>query len=327
MSWAPSPVVSNQHRPETSPGDLIETVFLYGRYSWYARMSSSTSGVGAYFEVETLHCDSPNLTFTDNRVTAVEEGVQTLVVDDPSTETINDYWLHPCQCAPPRWGQNLPVTSDSYSAIPAGSNNVFRPPPFEVVTGELSCELDSLLDVIYETELQAVDQEECQSQCSQSESCRYFLTGEILNAKQCRLFSSCSNLWREIGLSGTLYSFPKTERVCAIADPVLCWHTTKRRQRLRTYYNAASTQSLLEPCLDQHLFEQCDDFLYIGGLGVEECSPCKYMDSSQDGVDNILSKSLMPNRFDHGTTLKVSCWGERCRSFRNDHRPKALSQK
>ena len=293
------------------PGDLINEAFADGRTEDFFRIGGSF--VRADLEVETLHCDSPNMTFADDRVTAIEEGVQTLVVDDPSTtETINDFWLHPCHCAPPPWGQNLPVTSESFSAIPAGSQNRFRPPPFPIVTGELSCELSALINIIYETEVQAVDAEECQSQCSQTQACKYFLAGEVLNAKLCRLFSQCTELWREIGLSGTLYSFPKTVEVCAISDPVLCWHTTKRRQSLRAYYDTASTQSLMRaPCLDQTLFERCDDFLFIGGLGVEECSPCRYMDSTQAGLDNILSKRLLPKRFDHGTMLKVGCWGER----------------
>ncbi|CAE7705396.1 unnamed protein product [Symbiodinium sp. KB8] len=298
-------------------GDLINEAFADGRTEDFFRIGGSF--VRADLEVETLHCDSPNMTFADDRVTAIEEGVQTLVVDDPSTtETINDFWLHPCHCAPPPWGQNLPVTSESFSAIPAGSQNRFRPPPFPIVTGELSCELSALINIIYETEVQAVDAEECQSQCSQTQACKYFLAGEVLNAKLCRLFSQCTELWREIGLSGTLYSFPKTVEVCAISDPVLCWHTTKRRQSLRAYYDTASTQSLMRaPCLDQTLFERCDDFLFIGGLGVEECSPCRYMDSTQAGLDNILSKRLLPKRFDHGTMLKVGCWGERYTSLAN----------
>lgn len=31
-------------------------------------------------------------------------------VDDPWTSAPDDYWLHPCDCAPPAWGMEKPVS-------------------------------------------------------------------------------------------------------------------------------------------------------------------------------------------------------------------------
>ena len=32
------------------------------------------------------------------------------VLDDPSTLLADDFWLHPCDCIPPRWGSDSPVS-------------------------------------------------------------------------------------------------------------------------------------------------------------------------------------------------------------------------
>ena len=268
--------------------------------------------------VEVPTCSAPNLTQSESRNSGDDdEGVQILVLDDPTTDVVDDHWLHPCECAPPLWGQNLPVTSQTYSAIPAGSQNIFRPPPFPIVTGQFSCGIaEELLQVILETEVQTVDMEDCQVQCAETQQCRYFLTAEALSSKQCRLYSNCQVLQREVGLTGTLYSFPKETEVCAVADPLLCWHASKRRARLYAFYSPYNPR-LSDALLDEELCWQCDTMLFLGGVGVEECSPCPYLEVGPGGgdlrsrVDKVLRKSVFRTEYKQGSSLKVSCWDER----------------
>ena len=268
--------------------------------------------------VEVPTCSAPNLTQSESRNSGDDdEGVQILVLDDPTTDVVDDHWLHPCECAPPLWGQNLPVTSQTYSAIPAGSQNIFRPPPFPIVTGQFSCGIaEELLQVILETEVQTVDMEDCQVQCAETQQCRYFLTAEVLSSKQCRLYSNCQVLQREVGLTGTLYSFPKETEVCAVADPLLCWHASKRRARLYAFYSPYNPR-LSDALLDEELCWQCDTMLFLGGVGVEECSPCPYLEVGPGGgdlrsrVDKVLRKSVFRTEYKQGSSLKVSCWDER----------------
>ncbi|CAE6926078.1 TRPT1 [Symbiodinium natans] len=301
-------------------GDLISDVFASGTLSkvtiTYQAQGSGTSEVN--ISVEEKECAPPNLTSNTN-TGITSETIQTIVLDDPSSDLPEDHWLHPCQCAPPLWGQNAPVIPDAFSSIPAGSGNVFTAPPFLIVDGQFSCGLDQeqVLDVIFESDLQTLTFEECQVLCSEREDCRYFLSGEVLSSKQCRLYKTCFSLWREVGLAGQLYSFPRNLQVCALADAALCWTTTKRRQNLGAYYvpTVGFFDMLSEPCLDQNLFEDCDTMLFLGGVGIQECAPCKYtvIPSGTDraNYDQVLQKSLLRSGYLHGAVMQVSCWRER----------------
>ena len=306
--------------------------------------------------MELLRCDAPNLTQSEaNDRAETADGAVAVMVDDPLTEIPFDYWLHPCHCAPHLWGQNDPVTAEAFGEIPAGSRNVFRPRPFPILTGQFACgvKAEDLLQVIVESDVQAADLEECQAQCAKKSECRYFFAGEVLSAKQCRLYSSCEFLYRELGLSGSLYSYPKDTEVCAIANPDACWHITRRRQNLGAFYSSA--ELYLPDCLDQALqcsslrnvsikmvllllvaaenysvntvfhgvsnaqalFEQCDEALFVGGVGVEVCEPCKFAVVPAEGTAQrqALSKSLFRSSYAHGTLLKATCWSERYSSL------------
>ena len=51
--------------------------------------------------------------------------VKPMVVDDPSTKEVSDYWLHPCECAPHAWGPNAPLSPAAFEDRPPKSNNSF----------------------------------------------------------------------------------------------------------------------------------------------------------------------------------------------------------
>ena len=264
--------------------------------------------------MELLRCDAPNLTQSeaDDRAETAD-GAEAVMVDDPWTEIPYDHWLHPCHCVPHLWGQNGPVTAEAFGEIPAESRNVYLPSPFPILTGQFSCGVSSedLLDVIVESDVQTADLEDCQAQCAKSSACRYFFTGEVLSVKQCRLYSSCTYIYRELGLSGTLYSYPKGTEVCAIANPEACWHITRRRQHLGAFYS--DIELYLPKLVDESLFRQCDEALFMGGMGVEVCEPCRYAQvPDPDSKERLaLEKSLFRSSYAHGTLLKASCWSER----------------
>eukprot|EP00439_Symbiodinium_sp_Y106_P040468 s4980_g4.t5 len=297
--------------------DLIADVFNQGTVTFPVTYSAGGSD-SLTAAVELLRCDAPNLTQSEaNDRAETADGAVAVMVDDPLTEIPFDYWLHPCHCAPHLWGQNDPVTAEAFGEIPAGSRNVFRPRPFPILTGQFACgvKAEDLLQVIVESDVQAADLEECQAQCAKKSECRYFFAGEVLSAKQCRLYSSCEFLYRELGLSGSLYSYPKDTEVCAIANPDACWHITRRRQNLGAFYSSA--ELYLPDCLDQALFEQCDEALFVGGVGVEVCEPCKFAVVPAEGTAQrqALSKSLFRSSYAHGTLLKATCWSERYSSL------------
>ena len=58
-------------------------------------------------------CGPPNVTQSETVEGKLEESevVSALILDDPGTPVVDDYWLHPCQCIPPAWGQEEPVTA------------------------------------------------------------------------------------------------------------------------------------------------------------------------------------------------------------------------
>ena len=68
------------------------------------------------------------------------------MVDDPYTSDPADYWLHPCECAPPAWGMEKPVNPESFESVPGKSGNQFTPAPFELVAGQFVCPAKELLD-------------------------------------------------------------------------------------------------------------------------------------------------------------------------------------
>lgn len=93
-------------------------------------------------------CGAPNLTLaesiqrSDSGAAALAmDSPEGLILDDPATPEIEaDFWLHPCHCVPPDWGNNAPVTAEAVAEIPAGSQNLFEASPFLVVEGAFVCE-------------------------------------------------------------------------------------------------------------------------------------------------------------------------------------------
>ena len=231
-------------------------------------------------------CGTPNVT-TAGKVQASEAGSETtlglglLILDDPATsQIVEDYWLHPCQCVPPDW-DGAPVTPDAIADIPPDSNNQFLAPPFEIVSGAFVCEQEFLLQIHHmennpsgESLLPDLEEGSCRTLCAEDGSCLFFWAGTVGASKQCWTYSNCQTLYRRVGLEGRLMAWPKTTHVCRIADATQCWHVTKRRQFLK-----ASIESIarpLPPCLYQSLFEQCDQKLMLGGTSVEQCGQCKF---------------------------------------------------
>ena len=66
----------------------------------------------------------------------LQEALQPLVFDDPSTSQPDDFWLHPCDCLPQQWGTEWPADPISLENIPPTSNGIFIPEPFTIVSGE-----------------------------------------------------------------------------------------------------------------------------------------------------------------------------------------------
>lgn len=231
-------------------------------------------------------CGTPNVTMA-GKVQASEAGSETtlgsglLILDDPATsQIVEDYWLHPCQCVPPDW-DGAPVTPDAIADIPPDSNNQFLAPPFEIVSGAFVCAQEFLLQIHHtendpsgESLLPDLDEGSCRTLCAEDRSCLFFWAGTVGASKQCWTYSGCGTLYRQVGLQGRLMAWPKKTQVCRIADATQCWHVTKRRQFLK-----ASIESIvrpLPPCLYQSLFEQCDQKLMLGGTSVEACGQCKF---------------------------------------------------
>ena len=193
-------------------------------------------------------CGTPNVTMA-GKVQASEAGSETtlgsglLILDDPATsQIVEDYWLHPCQCVPPDW-DGAPVTPDAIADIPPDSNNQFLAPPFEIVSGAFVCEQESLLMIYHlETDLSGesllpdLDEGSCRTFCAEDARCRFFWAGTVGSSKQCWTYSFCQTLYRRVGLEGRLMAWPKNTHVCRIADArqcLACHQTTRIPQSFR----------------------------------------------------------------------------------------------
>eukprot|EP00435_Cladocopium_sp_Y103_P000050 s4143_g1.t1 len=239
-------------------------------------------------------CGQPNITVPD-------EGYAPIVVDDPYTSDPADYWLHPCECAPPAWGMEKPVNPESFQSVPGKSGNQFTPAPFELVSGQFVCPAKELLDngVHFETETEQMERADCEARCKADNLCNFFWHGSQQGANTCRLYSACSHLVREMGLEGRLAALPRSNS-CQVADPESCWATSLRR--------ASLTSSHAPNFLYWNLHQQCDEALLLGGIGVETCAHPTYRPITSHKWQH---KKLLPQSFPHGTKLGLSCWQER----------------
>ena len=246
-------------------------------------------------------CGTPNVTMAEGVQTS-EAGSETtlgsglLILDDPATsQIVEDYWLHPCQCVPPDW-DGAPVTPEAIADIPPDSNNQFLAPPFQIVAGAFVCEQEFLLKIHHTGAASRTDLDEgsCRTLCAEAFSCSFFWVGSVGASRQCWTYSNCQTLYRRVGLEGTLMAWPKYTHVCRIVDAQQCWHVTKRREFLK-----ASTKSSVRPlprCLYQSLFEQCDQKLMLGGTSVDQCGECKFaaVPFKDSGAPRVTTETYIP---------------------------------
>ena len=133
------------------------------------------------------------------------QGYAPVVVDDPYTSDPADYWLHPCDCAPPAWGMEKPVNPESFESVPGKSGNQFTPAPFELVSGQFVCPAKELLDngVHFETETEQMERADCEARCKADNLCNFFWhgsqqagvnVGQQMNAVVCQNLVKASRL-------------------------------------------------------------------------------------------------------------------------------------
>ncbi|CAE7204499.1 unnamed protein product [Symbiodinium sp. KB8] len=170
-----------------------------------------------------------------------EEGQPSLVLDDPGTTQLADYWLHPCDCAPDAWGPELPVDPQMYEHLPANSSNQFTPTPYVIVTGQLVCPSRQLLGggngVHFQSEEEVLEPADCEARCREQTTCLFFWHGSQHGAATCRLFTGCDNLVREFSLEGDLKVMPRSPS-CSVADAAKCWATSLRRSFLSMAFSS-----------------------------------------------------------------------------------------
>ncbi|CAJ1404118.1 unnamed protein product [Effrenium voratum] len=120
-----------------------------------------SSGTGMSLNLATLACAKP--LFPE----AEEETLQPLVFDDPTTtQTEEDFWLHPCDCLPLEWGSGWPADAMALENIPPTSNGSFIPPPFLIVSGQFACPSRQLMKgaagIHFESEAESMEPSDCQ---------------------------------------------------------------------------------------------------------------------------------------------------------------------
>eukprot|EP00930_Biecheleria_cincta_P056248 TRINITY_DN423_c1_g3_i1.p1 TRINITY_DN423_c1_g3~~TRINITY_DN423_c1_g3_i1.p1 ORF type:complete len:2561 (-),score=411.03 TRINITY_DN423_c1_g3_i1:97-7755(-) len=176
--------------------------------------------------------------------------------------------------------------------MPAGSDNTFVSNHVEISKGGLSCEPKNLMAVDHSID----DLDGCKALCQETAGCNFFWVGDYNGVKLCRVYSSCTQLYREMRSNGALHGLP-TQQACLIADPPKCWQEVKRREHL------AGAQVLMSPeCLYQTLFVACDDLLLLGGHGVESCGQC-----TLNPISQWTAAKPLPHTFLAGSSLIVSC--------------------
>ena len=181
--------------------------------------------------------------------------------------------------------------------------------------GQFACSPLELLRTIHEhlEGPKGLDSEQCEIHCQQEQLCKFFFIGTVMSAQVCRLYSSCATLYRELGSEGRLAAMNKNVMACAIANPVLCMHTTVRRRFLLD--TRPDDVAFLQPaCLNHDLMNACQHKLMLGGIGVGECGPCTFGDTSAASASNEMVSGVFKSPLvgaSHGQALQVQCWQER----------------
>ncbi|CAE7247479.1 Rs1 [Symbiodinium natans] len=287
--------------------------------SWVIKLSSRADYKKpqmGYFEMhgEARHCASPGEVLfatlpcgPPENVTEEEVKVQKIILDDPATPAGADFWLHPCECASAAWGADMPVDPVTYEMTGDAETATYIPPPLMLVNGEFVCPNRNLLPnpgVYFETEAESMEYEVCEAKCKNHDDCNFFWHGTQSSATSCRLYSSCDSLVREIGLEGELTAMPRAPG-CVVANPQECFTVSMRRQYLTSV--APATFFFWD------LHAQCDMMLLLGGAGISACGRPTYRPPD---YGDWRHKKKLPASFEHGNTLKVSCWNERYSAVR-----------
>jgi len=283
--------------------DWIERILATGNES--CQNSSITGNIGP------IVCGRIDTATKDQDDEEVPEAtVKTFVIDDPSTSEPADHWMHPCECFSDAWGESMPVTAQTIQKVPPGCNNQYLPHEVELVAGEFICEDTSLIDMYMLSIVDLMTPAVCIYRCHTDKLCNFAWNGESAGGSQCRLFSKCATILREIGLEGHLSAVPRSKggtKYCHMADSSSCWMITGRRSFLGAQ---APTSELYSPCAWLSIAQQCDHKMLLGGFGIEACSHCEYKITNH-GFQVFAHKIQTPASFLHGQTVGISCWAER----------------
>ena len=142
-------------------------------------------------------------------------------MDDLSTLEPADLSLHPCECLPPGWGEE-----EESPFGPSMSDKVL------IVHGSFSCSQDGLLSVL-QLDVREPPFQLCEAACRLNTSCAFFWAGAGMSGpSQCKLYSRCNLLVREMGSEGELYGWAPRTSLCKKSDPEACWTSTVRRSML-----------------------------------------------------------------------------------------------
>ncbi|CAE7037210.1 unnamed protein product [Symbiodinium sp. CCMP2592] len=292
-----------------SGAEVVPATFERGEVSLFGQNETDYLGIGLRLTLKSQHCPLPE-TDEDGDDGLVQEA---LLVDDPTTTTLNDYSLHACDCFPMSWGIEPPVTDESFMSVPGGENQ-FVPEAIEIARGSLICDQRFLQPVLAMIPFPSSELD-CRKACQVQSTCSFYWFGSAANLEQCRLYSDCKALFQEHGSSGVLGGILRSH-VCRRADPAKCWAISKRRTFLQTGKEDAGAGGAdagilpaISPCLFSRLVEQCDFQLLLGGFGVEECFGCTHA-LVHEG-DTWPEKRRMPRLFSPGSQLRYSCWAER----------------
>uniref|UniRef100_A0A0G4HGC9 Apple domain-containing protein n=1 Tax=Chromera velia CCMP2878 TaxID=1169474 RepID=A0A0G4HGC9_9ALVE len=222
-------------------------------------------------------------------------------LDDPTTSVPWDFSLHPCDCFPPDFGVNPPVSADQLAMLPPDSKGTLRPPQVTLTEGAVVCGFDEVIDYSFTNDLTA-----CRASCFANDDCAFFWLGTTGGTTVCRLYSSCESLRRESSVDpsdapqGTLYGLPR-EDLCLVANPSACMATSKRRKFLTDIDDG------LPVCIYESQLRACEIMRLLGQGGVQSCGDCLYNPAAVLETQ----KKPAPETFAAGTELKVQCWDER----------------
>ncbi|CAE7217216.1 ACBP2 [Symbiodinium sp. CCMP2592] len=234
-------------------------------------------------------------------ITDEEDAVPRMILDNPDTSGPEDYWLHPCDCAPKVWGDAPPMDQEVFAALPPESPEQFIPAPVVIVEGQFVCPPNEMLGdgPIFETEDEAQEIGDCELKCKNMDECNYFWHGTQHALATCRLYTKCSHLVREPGVEGVLKAVPKIP-ACLVTAPEDCWSKTLRR--------VALTSDTVPSFWYWTLYAECDYMLLLGGWGVNGCSRPSVRDMNSHPWKH---KRHLPATFKHGEMIQASCWSDR----------------